>query len=463
MLNVRQSGLSVDEVAPALLDAMPDVALLVRADGSIAYVNARIEDLLGWSPDELIGQSVDALVPQSAAGRHAALRRRFADDPRSRPMGSGLELDAVCRDNTTIAVEISLSPLVFDSETLVIAVVRDGRPQRALRQALAETSEHVRSVIDSLQDGVLEFDIEAERYTMVNPRFCEMVGLPEREVLFTTGVPPWWNPDEISAIAALRERACSGTVVRYELGLRHRDGRSFPALVTANTIRRGERLMLIGLFHDLTDERQAADQLEMSRAQIALLEDRDRIGRDLHDGVIQRLYAAGLHLQASLGRPDQDERIIQVIDEIDDAIKQIRTAIFPLHSRRGLSTDLEHGLRVATAEASRLLETEPELRICCDVSSISDDLGDELLTVVRELLSNVAKHACATSASVELSVDDGAVRLTVEDNGIGLDDASVIAGSGLKNLRERAEQRHGHFHIESATPSGTKAVWRAPL
>jgi PAS domain S-box-containing protein len=453
----------MDDVAPALLDAMPDVALLVGAGGSIAYVNSRVEQLLGWLPTELIGQSVETLVPPSAAGHHASLRQRFADDPRSRPMGSGLELDAVCRDKSTIAVEISLSPLVVDGNRFVIAVVRDGRPQRAMREALAEVGDHVRSVIDSLQDGVLEFDIQAERYTMVNPRFCEMVGLTEREVLATTDVPPWWNPDQISVIEELRRKACDGAVVRYELGLRHRDGRCFTALVTTNTIRRGGRWRLIGLFHDLTEERRAADQLVKSRAQIALLEDRDRIGRDLHDGVIQRLFAAGLHLQASLGRADQKERVVQVIDEIDDAIKQIRAAIFPLHSRRGLATDLEHGLRVAMAEASRLLPAEPELRIVGDVSSISDDLGEELLTVVRELLSNVAKHAQASATSVELSIDDGAVRITVEDNGVGLDEALFTAGSGLKNLRERAAQRHGQFHLEAAAPSGTKAIWQARL
>jgi PAS domain S-box-containing protein len=457
-------GLGSDvAVSSAVLDAMPDAALLVAADGTICFANARTSDLLGWSASELVGRSVDALVPDSVAGRHASLRQRFTNDPRSRPMGNGLELNAVRKDGVEIAVEISLSPLQLRGDRFVIAAIRDGRPQRELRTALIDARDHVRSVIDALQDGVLEFDIEAGRYAMVNPRFCEMVGLTSHEVLSTAGTPPWWNPAEVEAIETLRSQACAGATARYELGLRHADGHTFRAMVTSNATMRGERMMLIGLFHDLTDEQRVADLLETSRSRLALLEDRDRIGRDLHDGVIQRLFAAGLHLQAAIGRPDRDDRVLQVIDEIDDSIKQIRTAIFTLHGQRGLSTGLEHGMRVAVAEAGRLLGHDPTLHLRDGVETISEELGLEVLTVVRELLTNIVKHARASASVVELGVEDGALQLVVSDNGVGMSPNPVGAGSGMKNLSERAHQHKGSSTSASNDDGGTTVTWRVPL
>jgi PAS domain S-box-containing protein len=450
-------------VSSAVLDAMPDAALLVAGDGTIVYANARADDLLGWQPADLVGRNVDALVPDSIAGRHASLRRRFVSDPRSRPMGNGLELDAVRRDGTEIAVEISLSPLRLGGNEFVIAAIRDGRPQRELRNALVDARDHVRSVIDALQDGILEFDIGADHYAMVNPRFCEMVGLSADEILATEGTPPWWDPAEVDNIKVLREQACSGVIARYELGLRHSDGHMFRVMVTSNATMRGDRMMLIGLFHDLTEEQRAAELLEASRSRVTLLEDRDRIGRDLHDGVIQRLFAAGLHLQAAIGRPDRDDRVLQVIDEIDDSIKQIRTTIFTLHGPRGLSTGLEHGLRVAVTEAGRLLGHDPTLHLRDGIETVGDDLGAEILTVVRELLTNIVKHASASASVIDLGIEDGALRLIVGDNGVGMNPDAIHAGSGMKNLGERAKQRGGSSRVTSNDDGGTTITWRVPL
>jgi PAS domain S-box-containing protein len=450
-------------VSSAILDAMPDAALLVAADGTITYANARADDLLGWSADELKGRSVDTLVPGSVLDRHASLRQRFANDPRPRPMGTGLELNAVRRDGTEIAVEISLSPLRLGSDDFVIAAIRDGRPQRELRNALVDARDHVRSVIDALQDGILEFDIEAGSYAMVNPRFCDMVGLSAEDVLATTGTPPWWDPTEVAEIEALRFQGCAGETARYELGLRHSDGHTFRVMVTSNVTTRGDRMMLIGLFHDLTEEKRAADLLEASRSRIALLEDRDRIGRDLHDGVIQRLFAAGLHLQAAIGRTDRDDRLAQVIDEIDDSIKQIRTTVFTLHGQRGLSTGLEHGLRVAVAEAGRLLGHEPTLLLGEGIEAVTEDLGAEVLTIVRELLMNVVKHAHASASTVDLRVDGDSLCLAVSDNGVGMNADTVAAGSGMTNLHERSQHRDGWSTVALNNDGGTTVTWRVPL
>lgn len=132
----------------ALLNAAPDAILLVDAAGRIVLVNGRTEELFGYSRDELVGRAVEALVPRRFRGRHVRHRADYAAQPRARPMGPDLELTGVRRDGSEVPVEISLSPLRQEDETLVITIVRDVSERRA-----AEL--RVRTLIESAPDSIL--------------------------------------------------------------------------------------------------------------------------------------------------------------------------------------------------------------------------------------------------------------------------------------------------------------------
>ena len=451
-----------DALSSAMLEGMPDATVLVTAGGVIVYANRRVEELLGWVPGDLVGQHVEKLTPPSVAHHHVALRDGFFRDPTVRSMGSGLELDALHRDGSLIPVEIGLSPLDFDEEHLVIAAIRDVRAQRALRHGVVEERNRAQAVIDALPDGVLEFDIEADRYVTVNPRFCDLVGLTVAEVLAVTRTPPWWDSADVEQIRDLRTQAGTGELNYYEMELRHRSGRRTPVMVTSNVVERDGRSTLIGLFHDLTEERRIAVELEDFRAKLAVFDDRDRIGRDLHDGVIQRLFAAGLQLQSSIGRPGQEDRLQGVLDEIDHAIKEIRTTIFTLHGRRGLDLGVGDALRVAVAESSRLLGHHPQLKIHGSLGVLSEELGTEVLAVTRELLSNVVKHAQASQTTVLVDVDDLVVTLTIEDDGVGFEPDAVHVGLGVMNVKERAQRWGGTAQVTRRLPRGTSVRWSVP-
>ncbi len=442
---------------------MPDATLLVAGDGTIVYANSRVEDLLGWSPTELIGQHVECLVPTETAAVHGELRRRFTDDPHTRPMGSGLDLDARHRDGWRIPVEISLSPLDFDGDKLVIAAVRDTREQRQLRVTIVNERDRARALIDNLPDGVLEYDPVDGRYVTANPRFCELVGLSREAILDDEGVPSWIDPTEPDRMRSIIDQAIEVGFAREEIGIRGEDGQALRVMVTASVVRREGRSTVLALVHDLTDERRVAAEVEAARARLAVIEDRDRIARDLHDGVIQRLFAAGLHLQAAVGRPDQESRLLDVIDDIDNSIVEIRTMIFMLHGQRGLSSGLEHAAKVALAESSRLLGHQPRLEMAGELGVVREELGTEMLIVLRELLTNVVKHARATDTAVRIAIDATWLALSVEDDGTGFAYDPTHAGSGLKNLDERARRRGGTATISARSPQGTTIHWRVPL
>jgi hypothetical protein len=243
----------------------------------------------------------------------------------------------------------------------------------------------------------------------------------------------------------------------------HRDGHEFPVEIALSPLGTQEGRLVVVSVRNITDRLRILQQLGETAAKLAVVDERDRIARDLHDNIIQRLFAAGLHLQASLGRQDQDQQLVGVIDEIDEAIKQIRTIIFTTHSLRGLHAGFEPAVRLVLAESSRVLGHHPSLIQHGILALVPDDLASEAIDVIRELLTNVAKHARATHSSVNLLVADNALTITVTDNGVGPSVGIDAAGLGLRNLRERAHGRGGSFSLTPGETSGSVAVWSVSL
>ncbi|MFC7545725.1 GAF domain-containing protein [Plantactinospora sp. GCM10030261] len=213
---------------------------------------------------------------------------------------------------------------------------------------------------------------------------------------------------------------------------------------------------------------QAALALERARGQeerelLVVLEDRERIARDLHDVVIQRLFATGLQLQSAVPltvRPEVSKRINAAVDDLDATIRDIRRTIFEL--RTPMSAALRTEIREAIEVAAGSLGYRPTLRLTGPVdSAVPDDMRPDLLAVLREALSNAVRHAKADHVSVDVTVDPDRLTVVVRDDGVGTDPAA--ARGGLVNLRERAVQHGGTFDVGRAEPRGTELTWSVPL
>lgn len=209
---------------------------------------------------------------------------------------------------------------------------------------------------------------------------------------------------------------------------------------------------------------------EHNRSRLAVFTDRDRIARDLHDQVIQRIFATGLGLQSVLRRiSDEDtrKRLIRLVDDLDETIVQIRSTIFSL--QHGEADNDERRLRDEIvgiiADAARVLGFEPKLTLVGPIdSAVPASMTEDVLATVRESLSNVVRHARAGSVDVVVAVDNGAHTLTVqvEDDGIGIP-ADAPTGSGLRNTTARARAAGGHVHVARRTTVGTTFSWIVPL
>jgi signal transduction histidine kinase len=198
---------------------------------------------------------------------------------------------------------------------------------------------------------------------------------------------------------------------------------------------------------------------------LSVYEDRDRIARDLHDLVIQRLYATGMSLEGTMPlvtRPEVADRIRNAVDAMDNTITDIRASIFALQAR-GSATEsaLRADILALVDEMTQLLGFAPTLRLGGGLNTpIASPLAEQALAVMREALSNVVRHAAATKADVTADVDDGYLTITVSDNGHGIQPGT--RRSGLANMAERARMLNGDLAISTGESGGTKLRWRVP-
>lgn len=328
-------------VAAALLEGSPDGVVICNDGGEIVLVNRQIEKLFEVERDQLVGQRIECLIPEHQRSTHVDHRRRYTADPRTRPMGQGVQLWARKWDDTVFPVEIALSPIPTPAGVLVIATVRD---------------------------------------------------------------------------------------------------------VTARLAAQAE--------------------LEEARTRTMLAEDRERIARDLHDTVIQRLFADGLTLQAMLPRVPEElrGRLQDVLDDHDDAIREIRTSIFGLGRSRAAESGLRRAVLDVVEQAARVLGFRPTLRLDGVLEGrMSGPVESELLATMREALSNAARHACAGAIEVDVAANDSYLTLVVADNGSGIAPERLGSGNGLANMQARATELGGRCEIGPRPGGGTIVEWRVPI
>jgi signal transduction histidine kinase len=193
--------------------------------------------------------------------------------------------------------------------------------------------------------------------------------------------------------------------------------------------------------------------------------DHDRIAGDLHDHVIQQLFAVGMTLHstaAALSERNQADRLTAQVDVLDETIARIRETIYRLNAPRTPREPLRNRLVEVVVAAVDALGFDPALRLTGPIDQVEPGLADDTVAVAREALSNCARHAAATAVAVSVSAADEWLVIEVVDNGRGI--GSPTRSSGLANLRRRAEARGGALRLEpAATAHGTSLVWSARL
>ncbi|HEY7628848.1 MAG TPA: PAS domain-containing sensor histidine kinase [Ilumatobacteraceae bacterium] len=460
-----------DDFAWSLLDAAPDATLVVSSTGEIVFANDHAGSVFGAELDRMLGMSVEELLPENLRSVHRAHRTRYRAEPTVRSMGAGLTLSARRFDGSLFPVEISLSPLRLGDEVFAVAAVRDITDR-------VESEDRMRRVLqtlDSSEDGMFMFDAESLRFSFVNQGAVRLVGYDADELMSMTPMHlnPYSAESDYRRIVDSLVADESATVMRQATMLR-KDGVEVPVEKTYRAAPVGVdgRRWVIALARDISTRLAADAALQQSQQAlhdaeqvVAIAEDRERIARDLHDTVIQRLFGEGLKLLATMNVVDEraKPRIQATIDGLDQTIKELRMAVFSL---QGGETPQAAGLRgrllAALTESTAGLGFEPRLQFEGSIDTIDSNIADNLVPVLREALSNISKHARANNVRVGISVDDEQIVLTIADDGVGIPQ-EVIGGHGLANMAERARRLGGDCSVVAQTGGGSLLTWHVPV
>jgi len=458
-----------DDFAWSLLDAAPDATLVIAASGEIVFVNDHAGTLFGFDLDDLLGRVVEDLLPEAMRSIHRAHRTRFRADPTVRSMGAGLNLSALRSDASMVPVEISLSPLCLGDDVFVVAAVRD----ISERVESEDRLHRVLRTLDASDDAMFMFDADTLRFSFVNAGAERLSGYSATELLTMTPLHlnPYTTEADYHRLVDGLLADETAAMVRQATTLR-KDGSEVEVEKTYRAAPAGRdgRRWVISMARDIsarlaTDAalRRSHQALHDAEQVVAIAEDRERIARDLHDTVIQRLFGEGLKLLATMNLVDDQAkpRIQSTIDGLDQTIKELRLAVFSLQGGDPQPAGLRGRLLATLTEATTGLEFEPRLQFEGPIDTIDNSIAEQLIPVLREALSNISRHANARNVRVAVVVDED-VTLTVADDGVGVP-AEVLGGRGLANMCERARGLGGDLTLTSQAGGGALLVWRVPL
>ncbi|MCB1027167.1 MAG: PAS domain S-box protein [Microthrixaceae bacterium] len=349
----------------------------------------------------------------------------------------------------------------------VIGTAVDVGELEAARQVVALERDRLSSILRSMSEGVLMVTSDGE-VLEANPALCGLVGRSRAEVLGSRRPHAFPGAREgTPEIDEIWEAIADVGHAEYRTELTRPDGSEVPVLLTADRVSgRPDQALL--LFSDLSARQRFEADLDSANAVLVAADERERIARDLHDRVIQRIFATGITLQSTQNRtndPRVAARLGQAVDELDLVIRELRTSVFELHqSPTGDTSGVRRDVLAVIDEATRVLGFRPDLRFDGVIEDLDVDLETDLLAVLREALTNVARHAAATSASVAITVDGESLELVVDDNGRGVDRSVSTSGHGIRNMGGRAERRGGSCELASDGPgTGSTLCWRVPL
>ncbi len=479
----RKTAQSAQAQLAAIVQSSADGIFSMSHRGVITSWNPGAEAMFGFSPDEVVGRHIGLFFPDDP------VLEELLDDTRSGHVPRSKDTRWQRREGRSLDVAISVSPLALGDEPGFSVLVRDItvhkeaeaqlRRQARWQAATAEirlsllSEASLKSSLNLVCKWAAELaHANAAALVVVQDEHSRVAASHgDRDLLAAVG-----HPDQVATpvkqaiasgkpVTAASNRGAGVHARAFPLTLPGKDGPRAAALVIL-----GEEAALLGpdadetigslatqaiLAYELANVRSERDRLLISA-------DRERIARDLHDLVIQRLFGAGLRLQGALAlidNPQASGRVASTVDDLDVTIKEIREAIFALESAPG--TGLRAKALDALAYAAESLGFRPSVSFhgAAD-GEIALPVQLEAVAVLREALSNAARHAHATRVEVDITLDDE-LSVLVTDNGVGVGSPGHL--SGIANARARAELLGGSLDLSPAEGGGTCFEWRVPL
>ncbi|MGH7146908.1 MAG: PAS domain-containing sensor histidine kinase [Nitrospiraceae bacterium] len=455
----------------AILTNSPNMIFLKDLDGRYLYANKVFSDWLHLDPQVMIGKTdVDLFEPDQA--------RRFRQhDQQVVQEGTAHSFEEMALhadgQHTSIVVKFPLT----DSAGQIYAtggVVTDITARKRAEDAIREAELRYRAIFEQAGAGVAQVESRTGQFVQVNRQYCEILGLTEAEMLGNT-VGAITHPDDLERDLESMTRLLSGEISSFTMEKRYvrKDGSIvWVNLNVAPLWWPGEPpVHHIAIVQDITDRKRMEEALRQRERDLrAAVEERERISQDLHDGILQSLFAVGLTLETAKSMMSPRNRktsglpIDQAIDQLNRVMHEIRNFIAGLGSDllkgKDLPTALRHMLKSLTQDHVTRVRLAVEDRAA---QALSAEQSLHLFLVIQEAVSNCIKHGRAHEATVSLKMLKQGVRLSIRDNGSGFNpEATRRTGRGLVNMAARAQKIGGRFTVFSRINEGTRVVFDLP-
>lgn len=454
----------------AAIDAVHDGVFMFEPDTlRFVYANSGASVQTGYSNDELLAmtplhikpgftrQQFESLLAPLLAGEVAHLAFRTIHRQKS---GLDVPVDIMLEHRTNTALELERTS---ESAALLVAIARDVTEQVAVERRLVLSEETFRTSFENAPVGMTLARVGNDGRRMfdrVNDAFAHMLGRSAESLVGVDFADVSHPDDRQQTVAAAIEMARGDreAIVNEQRFLRA-DGTAVWVLVHSSVIERSDGARMLTHVVDITDRRER----QAERERMSTMEDRERIARDIHDLVIQRLFGAGMKLQAvipEMGSETAVNRTHETIDELDVAIRELRSAIFSLQ-RRDADRSVTDEVSLVVEECVDRLGFRPTFVVDGRLDTVGEKRSTQLIATVGEALSNVARHAEASAVEVRIEATTSVLTLTVSDDGRGIDPDSS-PGNGLTNMAKRATDLGGDFVVRSPESGGSELVWTVP-
>jgi PAS domain S-box-containing protein len=484
----RASALALQNVEArvrGIVDSAMDAIVAVDEAQRIVLFNAAAERTFRWPQAAVLGQPLDMLIPERLRAGHGRHIERFAaTGVTSRRMGDRTVLVGLRSTGEEFPIEASISQHVENGKKTFTVILRDVTRRAIAEEQLARSEGRLRSILDSAMDAIITVD-EAQHIVLFNRAAEQVFGCPREQAI---GAPlAWFIPERFRAghqehIRRFGEAGTSSRrmgALRIVTGLR-RNGEEFPIDASISQITETGARFYTVILRDVTERVRAENALKRSREELRELaqaansvreQEKSRIARELHDELAQALTALKMDVNWVTDRlgPVRDEALEEklaamqaMLDDTVAATRRISADLRPLMlDDLGLVPAVEW-LVQGFSERSGIL---CDLRISEDDLELGEPYASAVFRILQESLTNVAKHAQASRVEMSVARRDGAVTLTVQDNGRGFDpeDPRKPNSFGLMGLRERAYALGGTVEIRSRRGQGTKIDVRIPV
>lgn len=446
----------------SVVESAPDAIIVADHKGRVLSWNQRAREFFGYRDEEVSGEPLTRLMPLRYHEAHRKGLERITSTGHSSLIGKTVELSGLRKDGGEFPIELSLAMWKAHEGTLYAGIIRDISERKQAERKLHESEERFRSIAEASPAPLAISRISDGLILYANERFAEMFGLASRQWSGCKATEFYVDLDDHRAL--LQTVRSQGHARNYEVLVKRRDGTPFWVTLSSRPVTlAGEDVLLTG-FYDMTERRQVEEKLRTNEHQLReLLVSRERLAQDLHDHIIQSIYAIGLDLRECRRLIAADaQKAVQKLDHtiagLNALIRDVRGYIATLETQRTERQDF-------TMAVARILESINAIGTMRWVlqmdPTVVRELGaaaqTDLLHTVQELVTNSLRHSKGRSGRVVLQRHDGNVLLEVTDDGVGFEvSAGEAHGHGLRNIAARAKHLGATIHLKSEVGHGTQ-------